>query len=164
MLENRGQKLRFWGWWWDWVYKKCIFSKLYSSPECTQKSLDWFHHTQGSGGDHCLVFNIREREAGQVSQSKGQCLLIPAPPPSRLDRNPSMITQSPFAPMLDKSRPKTPFLRGEGGTVYQKASIFIMRKGSGGEYRLVFSIRERDCGAVCQEWTTPVIPPRLPLA
>ena len=39
------------------------------------KSLD-FYHAQGGGGEHCLVFNIREREAGRSVgfQSNGQRL------------------------------------------------------------------------------------------
>ena len=54
---------------------------------------------KGSGGEHCLVFNIREREAGRsVSRMDNACHT--APPPSRLAHNPYNVTVSPFAPML----------------------------------------------------------------
>ena len=39
---------------------------------------------KGSGGEHCLFFSIREREAGRsVSRMDNACHT--APPPSRLD-------------------------------------------------------------------------------
>ena len=62
------------------------------------KSLD-FYHAQVSGGEHCLVFSIRERAAGRsVSRMDNACQT--APPPSRLDHDPSKITRISFAPML----------------------------------------------------------------
>ena len=49
-------------------------------------------------------------------------------------------------------------------SAYQKASIFIMRKGGGGEYRLVFSIREWVAGRHRSQGTMPAQPTRHPLA
>ena len=64
----------------------------------------------GGGGEHCLVFSIREREAGRsVSRMDNACHT--APPPSRLDHNPYNVTVSSFCANARKSRPKTPFLK-----------------------------------------------------
>ena len=77
---------------------------------------------KGAGGEHCLVFSIREVSAGRL-----------------------------YIPMDNVC------------SAFQKASIFIMRKGLA-VVLLLFSIRKWEAGRHRSQGTMPAQPARLPLA
>ena len=66
--------------------------------DCISKSLD-FYHAQGAGGENCLLFGIREREAGRLHIPMDNVCSAYLPP-SRLAHDPSNINRISFAPML----------------------------------------------------------------